>query len=795
MFSKLSRSIFSLFSLAVLLAFASGARANDVRLYGVIKGKSLTQMSAAAPTLSSGNPFQVQLFADLCAKQGLNSATVQFGTNIISLPATNGYGFQAAFADFGTRDTAYPDGTFTMTLNTVSDGTKTGALTVGVASDSGIPDPQVSNWTAAQSINADSDFTLTWIAWNGGTTNDFVQLMIGDGNGNSIFQSPGFAESGHLDGTKTSVMIPKYALMAGQTYANVTLFFARGNLNASSYPGVPGIGAYFRQTSFSISTVDVQSFLVIKAQQFKQIDNTTPPASQGFQFSVNVNSDFGTGSVSSASVVVPGGGTFSGPLSLPSTNDFQYRDGTNLNTSTLLNAAYPNGSYTMTINTVHDGTKSNIPLSLTPDNYPANTPRISNNFSTAPINAGVDYTFTWDPFIGGTVNDYIQFQIKDSSSTNNNSDGVFKTGQPLQSGALNGTATSVTVPAGTLTPGNTNLTLKLIYARFSSTDVATYPGVAGFAAYAKQTKYAARTLDVERYLLAKGQLFNQTNAAGPLVLSNFVFNAGMKTGGTGQVSSATLQLPSAGATLPLDPNNGFGLKGSYADLATLNAAWPDGTYTMTINTVHDGTKTILLPVTGGAYPSTTPRISNFAAAQAINSCTNFTLTWNSLGGTTNDFVSLEISELNSGDTVFKTPQLGQAGILNGTSTSVTIPAETLKPGRTYQATLIFAEGNYDTTSYPGVTGFETYFKATQFKMVANGTLFRPKMRLTGPFSINQFQFNVDGEDNRGYVLDYTTNLLSSGTVWSSISTNYGSFPFTDSNVPDKIRFYRVREGR
>ena len=793
MFPHRSKSFFYLLSLAALLVCASGARANDAKTYGVVKGVSLTQTSASAPAVSGGSPYQFQAFVDLCAKQGMNSASVQYLSNSItqtvSLPATNGYSIQAAFTSANLRDAAYPDGTYTMTLNAVSDGTKTCALTVAVASDPQT-DPHVSNWTAAQTINADSDFTVTWDAWSGGTTNDFIQFMISDGQGNDFFKSPDFSNPKSLKGTNTSFVIPKGTLMAGQIYANVTLFFARGNLNASSYPGVPGIGGYFKQTTFTLKTVDVKNVGVIKVQGFSQT-STAVPASQGFQFIINVNSDLGPNSVASASAQFAVGGTIIGTVALQATNDFSYQDSTNLTTTTLLNARYANGTYTVTANTIHDGMKT-IPLSLTGDNYPATTPRISNFNAAQTINAGADFTFTWDAFSGGTTNDYIQFQIKDNSGTNG-STGVFKTGEPRQSDALNGTATSVTVPAKTLSPGNTNLTVNLIYAHYS-TNLTAYPGVVGFAAYARFTQCAIRTLDVEQYFVVKGQIFNQTNASAP-VLTNYFFNSKVKTGGTDQVSSATVQVPS-GPLLLLDPNNDFSSgEELYATQLALDTARPNGTYTMTINTVHDGTKTISLPVTGDAYPTTPPQISNFAAAQAINSCTNFTLTWGALGGTTNDFVSLEIAEFNSGDSVFKTPELGQAGVLNNTSTSVTIPADTLKPGRAYQATLLFAKGNYDTTNYVGVTGFKTYFKATQFTMVANGTLFRPKMRLTGPFTINQFQFNVDGEDQRGYVLDYTTNLLSSGTVWSSMSTNYGSFFFNDSNIPDKFRFYRVREGR
>ena len=48
-------------------------------------------------------------------------------------------------------------------------------------------------------------------------------------------------EPGALNGTSTSVIIPRNALAPGHSY-NGRLLFARGNLNSDAYPGVPGLG-------------------------------------------------------------------------------------------------------------------------------------------------------------------------------------------------------------------------------------------------------------------------------------------------------------------------------------------------------------------------------------------------------------------------------------------------------------------------------------------------------------------------------------------------------------------------
>ena len=84
----------------------------------------------------------------------------------------------------------------------------------------------------------------------------------------------------------------------------------------------------------------------------------------------------------------------------------------------------------------------------------------------------------------------------------------------------------------------------------------------------------------------------------------------------------------------------------------IDAAYPNGNYALIINAVNDGTKSNLLSVTGNTYPVTTPHISNFTAAQAIDPCVDFVLTWDAFsGGTTNDYVQLEIAP-KRGNAVF-----------------------------------------------------------------------------------------------------------------------------------------------
>src|SRR5262249_26357337 len=151
--------------------------------------------------------------------------------------------------------------------------------------------------------------------------------------------------------------------------------------------------------------------------------------------------------------------------------------------------------------------------------------------------------------------------------------------------------------------------------------------------------------------------------------------------------------------------------------ATLDSTYPNGSYRVVINTVHDGTRSSVLSLTGDAYPND-PHFSNFAAAQAIDPATNFTLTWDAfVGGTVDDIIQVIIGDAVTGDVIFETPLAAQAGALAGNVTSVTIPSNTLLHGRTYVAQLVFAKITAaNNASYPGVPGVTGYFEQTDFSL-------------------------------------------------------------------------------
>ena len=220
-----------------------------------------------------------------------------------------------------------------------------------------------------------------------------------------------------------------------------------------------------------------------------------------------------------------------------------------------------------------------------------------------------------------------------------------------------------------------------------------YALIAAGSAFLFMSYSPAFAADVDFYGVLKGQRFVQTNA-GPATAdsaSNVVLNAFVSQKGQGVVTNALVRAPNS-TVLPLGGggggNNGEA-KVFFSSIGELDAAFPNGSYTVEIGTVNDGNRTNALLLTGDAYP-VTPHFSNFNAAQAIDPAASFTLNWDALSGTTsNDFLQIQIMDC-TGNKVVETSPPGQPGSFNGAATAFLIPARALRPGQQYDVELLLA---------------------------------------------------------------------------------------------------------
>ena len=761
------------------LSLARHATAGDAKFYEVMKGAVYTQTSTAPPSLQAANPFVLQALAEKCSPVGLTNATLQApGGSTVPLP-TNAAGFAltAGYASQVSLDTAYPYGTYTLTMQTESDGLKAAPLQVA---SNAIPVPQVSNWTAAQTINADADFLVQWGSFTNGTAADWIQLTVWDSLSNVVFQTPEpliSGQTGLLTGTNTGVIIPGGTLTAGNVYS-ARLLFAKVNANTTSYPTVIGVGAVFKNTAFTLQTVDVLTYGVVKYRRYGQ----TGPATLtplGYFFDVWADSLIGIQGLVTAAYKLSGDATYT---PMPPATGFEYFDGPY--SEAVLDAKYPSGTWLLAIETVHNG-EIYASFTLTGNNYPPAAQVTTGTYSTlGSFNAGTDVTLEWLPLTGATSADYVQAEIDDAST----GEALWQTPDEGEPGALNGTNTSVVVPAYWVPSGSSNVLYLTVERLPGGLNTTTYPGAVGVGGYDLFTACGFQSIDLYGYYVMKGHLYVQTNS-GPPQTQSYEFDAlvDVEDGAT-NLSTATLATP-AGQSFPLGGTNGFEAEMIFSTKAAMDSQFAAGNYFLTNYTVHAGVATVTVPLPADDYPTATPQIANYAAAQTINCGADFTLQWQPLGGATSQFVYVEVDEWSSGEDVFNSPWVGVAGALNGTNSSVVIPGGTLRAGYSYLLTVMLANLATDTTSFPGALGLMGYNNQTQFKITVPGTPFPKRLKVVSA-SHGQVQLNLLGEPGRTNILQAATNLTSA--PWSALATNVGSFNYSEP-IGTAPRYYRFQE--
>lgn len=461
---------------------------------------------------------------------------------------------------------------------------------------------------------------------------------------------------------------------------------------------------------------DVSVFALFKGWRFIQTNATSsdPISPDPFLFEAFV-SPAANGLVVSAALKLPNGTT---NLLSQNSYDSDYKLKQSFASQVSLDAAYPSGVYNVILNTINDGLTTNS-LTLPANNFP-NGPRFSNYNAAQAIDANANFTLTWDPFVAGTTNDFIQLEIQGEFG-----DEIFRSPSPGEPDYMDGTATSVIIPANTLQAGQQYRT-RLTFYRLTTFDTIIYPGAFGVAGFTAQTEVYIQTSsgpNVQKYFVVKSQSFNQTSSSPPApnTARPYAFGSFIIKSSSNSVNTATLRyLPSGTNQNYIYGDNELFIEADFLSQAALDAAYPNGSYRVTMNTLNDGTKTSDLSVTGDTYPAT-PRISNYPQAQTIDAAADFLLTWDSFaGGTADDFIQLQFEDCQGNG--LHSPDPGEPGALTGTNNSITLSAGLLQSGRTYQAELkFFKRTSIDTNSYPGVRGLAAYGKTTKFTLVTAGT--------------------------------------------------------------------------
>ena len=232
----------------------------------------------------------------------------------------------------------------------------------------------------------------------------------------------------------------------------------------------------------------------------------------------------------------------------------------------------------------------------------------------------------------------------------------------------------------------------------------------------------ARAANVNFFSVSKGILFAQTNAGAPQLKTGlpYLFQASVVAESNG-LSSATMQWPSGTRGLAQRlPGGPYTYTDRQPTAGLLDLFYPNGDFTFTMDTVNDGLRVAVLTLADGVNPPA-PTLLNYAGAQTINSSNNFTLQWGPFaGGTANDFIHVRIDTTTG--TVFRTAFApGLPGALNGFSSSVVIPSNTLPAGRALSGRIIFSKvAPTNVPAYPAAPGALIYYTQTEFFLTTSG---------------------------------------------------------------------------
>lgn len=297
----------------------------------------------------------------------------------------------------------------------------------------------------------------------------------------------------------------------------------------------------------------------------------------------------------------------------------------------------------------------------------------------------------------------------------------------------------------------------------------------------------------------KGANYLQTSEADPVpeAIEPFVFGVTVAGPDAGpNVTESSLTLPDNSVLeLELVPFAGLFFYSDAKDTeAELDTDYPPGNYVLRFT--QEGQAQVTVPMTMPVNNVPVPKIQNFAESQSVDASADFTLRWNSFNvADDDDFLSVSLSDTDTGDVVFEAPDLCLPRELPVTATSVVIPAGTLQTDRTYAATLLFGKVYYaSTNTAPEMSGFGGMSRVTNFSL-RTGT-----GGVAGPATLSDFrvlengdvEFQLSGTALRSYSIE-RTSALGANAQWAEVGSVLldaaGQGQFLDSQTDGSVTLY------
>ena len=224
------------------------------------------------------------------------------------------------------------------------------------------------------------------------------------------------------------------------------------------------------------------SYTLAKISNYKQVsaNDLVPSDEEAFQFGAAIMPPDAGPQTTAAEVTVPPNTVK--PLSGSPVGGFFFLADVK-DTAQALNTAYPGGAYTLKFTQAGQAQRSftmTMPASMPP------SPMLANYDAAQAIDAAADFTVRWNAFTGATAQDSIVFSVMEGPKL------VFQAPDACVPRELAPTATSIVIPARTLTAGRTyQASLSFGDVFFFSTNAV--PNMAGFGSVSVTTEFVIKT--------------------------------------------------------------------------------------------------------------------------------------------------------------------------------------------------------------------------------------------------------------------------------------------------------------
>ncbi len=599
---------------------------------------------------TASNQIQINAYRLLSTVTG-GSKTISYAeingpsnTYPLNSIGNNTYLLLTPWGDKAELDNAYPAGDYLFWVS--EDDVFTNYGEYQLPGDAYPTSPQFQNFTEILNFDATEEQSISWAAAPG--TVSLVQVRVLN-EVNDVVWTQGF------DSSVTSTALPANTLAQEENYRLILRFWQPAVTNEKP----PTALGYLSSTYMDIQTSSggggdpgIEFAYTIKEKSFEQIDNSAPINPVEWSFGAGVE---GGNNVTGGSLDYPGGNlVFTGSPGEYETDGIEYAS------QAELDAAFPNGAYTLNI-TVDGSGQVLGPSNITGDTYPT-APHITNLEEFRASDHTQNFTLTWNAFSGADAEDRILIIGRDKSSDD---DFVFE--------FLDSSVTSYEIPADSLTPDN-RYEFDLLFIKDTG-GIETPDTIIG---YISGTTFEISTITSDTELVFYKSQSNAQITADTIELEGYQPLA-LVIGNSETVTYAEINSEAISAPLNQFANNSYILASPPGAKETLDASYPPGHYQFYIEEsqsfiAYDGYE---LP--GDAYPAA-PLIQNFVDLQIFDSTQEQAIQWNAAPA---DVTLISLQARNQSN------QAVWSAELDPTATSAAIPPDTLDSIAEYKLILRF----------------------------------------------------------------------------------------------------------